>query len=302
MSTILNRMKKLKEQKNEKIIKDHPVANESIAIKMQYLNGLALMMNVDEDIADAEKGFFVALIEGFGLESSVIEDFISFAKDPDDEQIDELFEELSKTELTKFYFILDCYILAYKDQRITHEEKELIDMFVQMLNFDDEEKELFYTIRQQEYKNIYAKIGDYFSKILNNYYSEKEAIKWYKLAAEQGDAKAQNKIGEYYYYGNGVEKNFYEAVKWFKLAAENKDSSSQYYIGYCYYTGQGVEINFDEAVKWFKLAAEQGDADAHKMLGECYRYGYGVKTSFEEALRWYKLAAKLAYKNLGYKK
>nr|MBI9031692.1 TerB family tellurite resistance protein [bacterium] len=153
MNTILNRMKKLKEQKNKEIIKDHPVANESIAIKMQYLNGLALMMNVDEDIADAEKEFFIALIEGFGLDDSVIEDFISFAKDPDDEQIDELFEELSKTELTKFYFVLDCYTIAYKDEKLAEEEKELINMFVEMLNFEEKENELFNTIKQQDYKN-----------------------------------------------------------------------------------------------------------------------------------------------------
>jgi TPR repeat protein len=288
MSTILNRIKK---RKDKEIFKDHPVAEETIAIKMQYLNGLALMMNVDKSISDVEKEFFIALIEGLGLEVSVTEDFISFAKDPDDEQIEELFEELSKTKLTKLYFVLDCYAMAYKDEKLADEEKELISMLVEMLNFDEEEEQLFNTIRHQGYKNTYVEIGDYFNDIFNDNASEEEAFKWYKLAAEQGDALAQVNLGRCYYDGNGVEENYYEAVNWYKLAAEQGDKLAQVNLGRCYYDGNGVEENYCEAVKWYKLAAKQGDADAQNMLGDCYYRGEGVDKNYEEALKWYRLAA-----------
>ena len=39
-----------------------------------------------------------------------------------------------------------------------------------------------------------------------------EAVKWYRLAAEQGTADAQNNLGYAYYYGNGVEQDYAEAV------------------------------------------------------------------------------------------
>ena len=42
-----------------------------------------------------------------------------------------------------------------------------------------------------------------------------------KKRAEAGDAKAQYILG--CYYGYGVEQNFEEAVKWYRLAAEQGD-------------------------------------------------------------------------------
>ena len=47
-----------------------------------------------------------------------------------------------------------------------------------------------------------------------------EAVKGYRLAAEQGHARAQNNLGVMYEFGDGVPQNYAEAVKWFHLAAE----------------------------------------------------------------------------------
>jgi TPR repeat protein len=49
---------------------------------------------------------------------------------------------------------------------------------------------------------------------------KKEAVKWYRKAAEQGDAEAQFKLGRAFVNGEGVDKDKMEAVKWFRLAAE----------------------------------------------------------------------------------
>ena len=42
-----------------------------------------------------------------------------------------------------------------------------------------------------------------------------EAVRMYRMAAEQGDADAQNNLGACYQEGVGVEQNFVEAVKCF---------------------------------------------------------------------------------------
>ena len=45
-----------------------------------------------------------------------------------------------------------------------------------------------------------------------------EAVKWYRKAAEQGNANAQNNLGYMYQYGKGVPQSKLEAVKWYRKA------------------------------------------------------------------------------------
>ena len=47
----------------------------------------------------------------------------------------------------------------------------------------------------------------------------REAVKWYLLAAHQGDAQAQGSLGEMYAKGQGVPKDFIKAHAWMNLAA-----------------------------------------------------------------------------------
>ena len=41
-----------------------------------------------------------------------------------------------------------------------------------------------------------------------------EAVKWYRKAAEQNVAVAQNNLGDCYYNGEGVAKDWVEAYQW----------------------------------------------------------------------------------------
>ena len=71
--------------------------------------------------------------------------------------------------------------------------------------------------------------------------------------------------------GLGVPQDYKEAVKWSRLAAEQGYASAQYNLGLMYNNGNGVPQDYAEAVKWYRLAAEQGDADAQYNLGNMYR-------------------------------
>jgi len=118
-----------------------------------------------------------------------------------------------------------------------------------------------------------------------------EAVKWFRKAAEQGYAEAQNNLGYCYEYGQGVEKNLAEAVSWYRKAAEQGHAAAQTNLGGCYKQGYGVEQNFTEAVSWYRKAAEQGNAVAQGNLGVCYKIGQGVEQSYTEAVSWYRKAA-----------
>lgn len=133
---------------------------------------------------------------------------------------------------------------------------------------------------------------------------EHEAVRWYRLAADQGNADAQCLLGAMYGDGRGVKQNYSEAVKWVRLAADQGHAYAQYGLGIMYSNGEWVAKDEKEAVRWFRLAADQGYASAQNELGLMYQDGRGVPIDQREALRWFRLAAEqghaLAQCNLGY--
>ena len=70
--------------------------------------------------------------------------------------------------------------------------------------------------------------------------------------------------------GQGVPQNYAEALKWYRLAADQGDASAQNNLGVMYAKGQGVPQNYAEALKWYRLAADQGNASAQSNLGFMY--------------------------------
>ncbi len=72
----------------------------------------------------------------------------------------------------------------------------------------------------------------------------KQAIKWYRKAADQGDKDAQAELGRCYFYGIGVKGDYKQAVLWYrKDRAKAGNADAQYSLGYCYEYGQGVMRN-----------------------------------------------------------
>ena len=47
-----------------------------------------------------------------------------------------------------------------------------------------------------------------------------------RAAAEQGHVRAQSSLGVMYYQGEGVQQAYTEAVKWFRRAAEQGDAAA----------------------------------------------------------------------------
>ena len=182
------------------------------------------------------------------------------------------------------------------------------------------------------------------------------------LAVAGDPLAAQFNIGRMYARGEGVPQNYAEAVRWYRMAADQGNAHSavqprrdvlprpgrtselcrggalvshgrrpgraeaQSNLGVMYVLGQGVPQNYAEAVRWFRLAAAQGNANAQFNLGVMYyvaraylrtmprpcagiawppiratrsavqpwrdvRRGQGVAQNDAEAARWYRTAA-----------
>jgi uncharacterized protein len=99
---------------------------------------------------------------------------------------------------------------------------------------------------------------------------DKEAVKWYRLAADQGHALGQANLGTMYDKGRGVPQDDKEAVKWYRLAADQGNVLAQTNLGLMYDKGRGVSQDYIKASEWYMFAANQGQADAQNNLGAIF--------------------------------
>lgn len=104
--------------------------------------------------------------------------------------------------------------------------------------------------------------------------------------ANKGDADAQYQAGRRYAEGEGVAQSDEEALRWWRLAAEQEHVGAQYDIGISYLNGYGVAKDEAEAAKWFRLAAEQGYAEAQYNLGTMLFIGEGVPQDHVSGYAW----------------
>ncbi len=121
-----------------------------------------------------------------------------------------------------------------------------------------------------------------------------EAARLYRLAAERGEALAQNNLGAMYATGEGrLPRDPREAERLYRKAADQGFPSGQANLGAFYATGQGGLARDDrEAVRLWRLAAEQEDAGAQNNLAKMYAEGRGgLSRDMREAGRLWRLAA-----------
>ena len=71
-------------------------------------------------------------------------------------------------------------------------------------------------------------------------------------------------------------QDYAEAVKWYRKAAEQGNAAAQGALGLLYAQGQGVPQDYVQARKWFNLSAAQGNAAAQVNLAKIFSNGLGV--------------------------
>lgn len=114
------------------------------------------------------------------------------------------------------------------------------------------------------------------------------AVKLLKPLAEKGDAQAQYNLGQCYFSGWGVEKDWKLAEVWLRRSAAQGHEWAKVLLAYTI-DGLGKHA---EAAKLYQWAAGKGIATAQVRLGQMYRDGLGVGKNLREAYRLFGLAAK----------
>lgn len=147
-----------------------------------------------------------------------------------------------------------------------------------------------------------------------------QAVKWLKQCAdyvfpsrrywglhqyEEEQKKAQCKLADCYFQGQGSENSPVKAIEWLEKAAEQGYEPAQFRLADCYFEGVGVTKNNKQGVEWLKKAARllelpippihavgrqqftlEGNRLAQRKLG----FHYLKEENYTEAVKWFEEA------------
>lgn len=114
--------------------------------------------------------------------------------------------------------------------------------------------------------------------------NKKNAYKYYRMAAEVGNAQACTEVGRRLYDGIGVEKNEEESDKWYKRGADGGDPNAMRVLAF-------RTDNAEEKFKYHKLSAELlkpglNKQDSIQQTAINYACGRGTEKNISKAEEW----------------
>lgn len=113
-------------------------------------------------------------------------------------------------------------------------------------------------------------------------HSVENAIKYYRMAAEQGHAEAQNSLGSVFQ----AEKNYTEAKLWYERAAAQNHPWATNSLAYLYDLGLGVPQDRAKGFELYSRAADLGWAEAMWNIANMYGAGQVGKIDMVMACVW----------------
>jgi len=120
----------------------------------------------------------------------------------------------------------------------------------------------------------------------------KEALKYYRAAAEQGHLFAAFNYGNALVQGRGVPRDVAAGFPWLLKAANANITQAARLVGILYRDGNGVPPDKAMSLKWFRQAADKGDTYSAAEIGAAYWDGappYSKDPA--EAVQWFLKAA-----------
>jgi len=85
----------------------------------------------------------------------------------------------------------------------------------------------------------------------------KRALVYWNRAALQGYHVARLKLGDYYYYGNGIDVDYQQAASHYKYATEiSHNAQAMFNLAYMHEKGLGLKRDIHLAKRFYDLALE----------------------------------------------
>jgi len=109
--------------------------------------------------------------------------------------------------------------------------------------------------------------------------------------AEAGDTDAQLRVGAAYDFGKGAPRDRVEAAKWYRMAADRGNAEAQNSLGSLFQ----AEKRYEESLTWYGKASAQGHALATNNLAYLHDMGLGVPQDRKKGFELYTRAADLGW-------
>ncbi len=118
---------------------------------------------------------------------------------------------------------------------------------------------------------------------------EKRAIKFFKDAADLGNADGLYALGFYYNQGEIVNQDKKLAEQYFYKASEAGSANASKYLAEQFYAGQNSDPDYKRAFEMYELAKKQKyHAGINTLLARSYCFGNGVKQDIEVCIEFLK--------------
>ncbi|SFV74735.1 hypothetical protein MNB_SM-3-1450 [hydrothermal vent metagenome] len=160
---------------------NHPASKLDEETRINYLRGIALIANEDNDISKNEIEYLDILIKSLHLSHQQIKDILHFVKHPKAKSVYEIILTFQSNPV-KYNFLLDSLAIADVDGHLDDEEEDLIEEYVSLLQITPQESEELYQIFHYLKKKEAEKLVELFAK--SQFFKEEDfeyLINYYKL-------------------------------------------------------------------------------------------------------------------------
>ena len=149
----------------EKEIKEHPLKNENIEKKIQYLNGIAYFISIDNVITNNEREYFLNLIDLLNCNEAE-EDLLIFLENPDEQEFKNTFSYLHQNELMITYFLEVFFTI--QNENLNEFENRFIDIILGMYEYPKMQIDTIFEFVKIVQTKDDRRIIEYFEDIQNN--------------------------------------------------------------------------------------------------------------------------------------
>ncbi|MCF6196116.1 MAG: sel1 repeat family protein [Emcibacter sp.] len=133
------------------------------------------------------------------------------------------------------------------DLGLIYFESEGDESFDKAYQLIESSANLDYAEAQNEIGNFYSDACPDKCRYEQDY---REAMKWYQMAARQGDSYAQYNIGDMFMLGHGVEPDPVKAFVWYKRSAKNGYRCAKIKVSEMLFQGNAVDKNELMGMVW----------------------------------------------------
>ncbi|CAN6852561.1 unnamed protein product, partial [Brassica oleracea] len=201
----------------------------------------------------------------------------------------QLYAEVAEAAVSSFLISKDSpMVVPLRIHRGAEEDKDVLRRF---RGEDGEDfKMLEYQAQIGHPSAMYRTGLFYYFSLRGLRHDHAKAVYWFSKAAEKGEPRSMEILGEIYARGTGVERNYTKAFECLTLAAEGGLDSAFTGLGYLYVKGYGVDKNYAK-VSLFLKVSDSVDPSGMYYLGMLYLKGIGVKRDVKKATKYFLVAS-----------